>query len=392
MKKNFILGIIIYLIPFFCYATISFNEDSVYLKATEYTNRLTDYCSCQGIDWLNKMENVVTLFGEPFEVNQELYHAYDLFNSFTDEDSTNTTIAGYLLAIKYFYDNNIKVTFSNITVTNCTIGNLVLVSAEKKITYGKLSKIVPIIIDIDVSTSPYSLRSVQMLYKENIPKCNQNKSIAQGENVSKTKNNENTTKQNAPSIIFENHKYFNYYSELADEKFNRGSFSKALRYYKISLKFQPDNKFVKSMISKCESIRSNSYSSPNLSITHGFPNLLEPNKEYIGTVTFSYDDDLVGQDAILEINLPSGCSANAAPSLLAGVTIEHSDQKIKFIWNYLPRKIPFMIIYNIFVSPNNANSIQGKTTGSFSYRTNGTMTTERFENNFFQTHQLEQNK
>jgi hypothetical protein len=388
MGSKVLCALIMFSVAFNSYSfeTNSFNKDSVYTKAVEYTNLLTDYSNCKGDNWRIKMENIVSLFGQPNDVNQEYPHAYDLFNSFEDEDNTNKSVSGYLFAIHDFYDNDLIVEFSKITVTDCTIGDLVLVSAEKKLSSGKLSKTIPIIIDIDVSTMPYTLRSVQLLSKEDIEECNTIKSIANKKLISKITIESSQDKKYIPSLNIEEQKYFNYYISIADEKFKSKAYNKAKKYYMKSLEYQANSSYAEIMIKMCESILielpSSNYISPNLSIGYSFPTLLKAGKIYYASIVYNYNNNLVGQEAIHEINLPDGCIVSSNSSDIQGAIVESYNRKIKFIWEKLPNKTPFIITYKVQVSPSISTPISGKLTGSFSYMENGTMTIKDFDNDF----------
>lgn len=388
MISKVFCGLLMLSLSFISYSseTISFNKDLVYTKALEYANLLTDYSNCKGDDWRIKMENIVALFGQSNDVNQEYPHAYDLFNSFEDDDNTNKSISGYLFAIHDFYDNNVVVTFSNITVTDCMIGDLVLVSAEKKISSGQLSKTIPIIIDIDVSTLPYTLRSVQLLSKEDIEECNAIKLVANKKLLSKATKESYQAKKYIPSLNIEDQKYFNYYISIADEKFKSKAYNKAIKYYMKSLEYQANASYAEIMISMCKSIlseiQSNEYISPNLSIGYSFPPLLEAGKIYFASIVYNYNNNLGGQKAVHEINLPDGCIATANSLEIQGAIFETYNQKIKFTWQKLPYKTPFIITYKVQVSNNIPNSLKGKLTGNFSYKDNDVMTIKNFDNDF----------
>lgn len=387
--------IIFFILPFSAHSfnSTSFNRDSVLSRVTEYTSRLSDYCSCKGVNWESKSEDIAKLFEIKNDTNSNgdlSHHSVDLF-----KNEKGTQLATYLFAIYDNYQNNIAITFSKITVTNCVNQDFVRVSAQKKIEWGSSSKTIPIIIDVDISTVPYVLRSVWLQSEVNMKDCKVNKSTDDKPTIVQKPTEENkpvTSKEisndnlslNSIYTSMENKKYYNYYISLADERFKNGSYNKAKKYYKTALQYQSASVYAESMISMCESTQSNDYhsSNPYLSITHGFPSLLEAGKKYSATVVFSYDN-LAAQEAKLEINLPDGCTATANYSEIQGSTFEINNKKIEFVWNKLPQQTPFIIKYTVHVSPTILNSIHGKYTGSFSYRENGILNSTHFDNDFY---------
>jgi hypothetical protein len=384
MNSKFYLFLLILLLPIICYSSgsVLFDKDSVYNKVIAYTNSLTNYCCCKGNNWEQNKESVIGLFATPDNPDpvQEYHHEYDLFDSIIEDDCT---IAGYLNAIHYLYNNDLKIAFSNIAVTDCNINDLVLVSAEKTIYFGKIKKVLPVIIDVDVSISPYSIRSVQLLTLNEIEECKVIKLSVNKKLLARSNEFRIKTKRNKISLSIEDSKIFNYYISLADDKFRNGFYSKAIRYYKKSLQYIANSPYSELMMSKCESIRSENSSIPYLSITYGFPPLLEGGKTYTANILITYDDFLKGQEAIHEIILPEGCSASIDPSCNLGFKFGIDNNKIVIEWSKLPYEIPFIISYRVRVSENIRNIIHGKLTGTFSYKDNGVMNIKYFDNKFY---------
>lgn len=391
MNWRHLLFLLLVMTLIFFKANGNFNKDSIMSKAKGFTNCLANYGVCKGQMLYSKEDSIYNFF-KPANFNEDdtsfYAQATKIPNDLCTDDIKNCRLDYYLFQINQNYHNNIKMIFSDFSLVGEIEDNIVLVAIKKRIECPNVQKNVSILLGFDVSTSFYYIRFISLLSEFDKNKLaylgSATSSQTSIENPSSPKGIDIKVKNGISNdpLSIRNDRELAYYRGRADATFNSGRYRKAKKEYYKLLEYQPNSAYAKSMINQCETARPFGLLPPYLSITNGFPHLLEPGKKYESSVVISYKY-IAAFEATLEINLPEGCTIVSKISEIRDTKFDESNGKIKFSWDALPLQSPFIIYYTVQVSKKNNRPILGKLTGNFTYKeSNGDFVSKEFYNYF----------